>query len=256
MLRIGAISYLNTRPLTYGLQQAATEGRIDLTQANPAELAELLIRGKLDVSLLSVTALERAPDVQVVPGLGIATSGVCRSVLLISRGPVSEIKTLALDSHSHTSNRLAQILCRHRWNCAPRTVIGAETLGESLELADSAVRIGDKALFESVPADCEVHDLSELWMQETGLPFVFAVWVARRGLLDDSLTALLNSSLDAGLAAVDSIAADYRWQGTAYPEIAHEYLTRNIHYRIGAEESKALDLFHQQTLEPTVEQRG
>jgi len=256
MLRIGAISYLNTRPLTFGLQQAAAEGRIELTQTNPAELTELLERGQLDVSLLSVAALERVPDIEVVPGLGIATSGVCRSVLLISRGPVSQIKTLALDGHSHTSNRLAQILCRCRWNCAPRTVAGAETLGKSLELADAAVRIGDKALFESVPAGCEVHDLSELWMQETGLPFVFAVWVTRRGLLDDALTALLNNSLNAGLAAVDDIAADYRWQGKAYPEIAREYLTRHIHYRIGADETRALDLFTQETLEPTAGQRG
>lgn len=256
MLRIGAIEYLNTLPLTCGLRRAADEGLIELTHATPAELADRLHAGLLDVSLLSVAALDRFPDVEIVPGLGIATSGACRSVLLISRRPPRELRTLALDPHSRTSNRLAQWLCRRRWNCAPRTCAGSESLDECLRLADAAVRIGDRALFGDVPDGCEVHDLSALWMSETGLPFVFAVWVARRGLLDEALRRMLEASLDEGLAQIDRIAREYRWNGRAYPEVAHEYLTCQIHYRIGADEAKALDLFQQQTLEPVVEPRG
>ena len=256
MLRIGAISYLNTLPLTFGLRQAAQKGRISLSHAHPAELTRQLQEKALDVALISVGALDRFPDAEIVPGLGIATSGPCRSVLLISRRPMNELESLALDPHSHTSNRLAQLLCRRRWGCAPRAVSGTETLAGSLELADAAIRIGDKALFESIPPDCEVHDLSELWKCETGLPFVFAVWVAQRGVLDAKLQTLLERSLDAGLNAIDRIAESYRWRGRAYPEIAREYLTHGIHYRLGADECEALDLFLQETLEPVAEPRG
>jgi len=242
-IRIGAVSYLNTRPLVFGLEQGIGAARIELCYDVPSALAARMERGELDVGLLPSIELGRIPGLEIVPGLGICTRGPARSVLLVSRRPLAEIRSVALDPQSRTSNALAQVLCADVWSIEPECAVGALEIEEALSTADAAVRIGDKALFEPLPADVEAHDLGSAWTRATGLPFVWAVWAARAGVVDRRLYEDLHDSRREGRRALDAIADDYTWNGRQYPELARAYLQSHILHRFGSPELKGLELF-------------
>ena len=243
MIRIGAVSYLNTRPLVHGLQQGSVADRIELSFATPSELADGMARGALDVALLPVIELARIPDLELVPGLAIGTNGVSRSVLLVSNGPLNEIESLALDPESRTTNVLARVLLSKVSKRHPTTRPGSRSLDDDLGASDAAVRIGDKALFEPLPEGALAEDLGAMWTRETGLPFVFAAWAARADVVDRNLCRELHDSLHEGTEAIDRIAQDYTWNGSSHPEIVREYLTHGIRFRLGTTEIKAMELF-------------
>jgi chorismate dehydratase len=242
-VRIGAVSYLNTRPLVFGVEQGLGAARIELTYEVPAVLAEQLARGALDVALLPIIELARIPDLEIVPGLGIVTRGPSRSVLLVSQRPVDQLRSVALDPESRTSNALVQILCDRVWGVSAEFRVVGSSLRRSLEHCDAAVRIGDKALFEPLPEDCVTEDLGEVWSRETGLPFVYAAWIARRGVVDREIYSILHDSRRQGVRVIDAIAEDYSWNGTRYPELAREYLTEHIQFRLGAAEMQGMTTF-------------
>jgi len=239
-IRVGAVSYLNALPLVQGLDRAPG---IVLSCATPAVLAEEMAAGRLDLALLPIAALAEIPDLEIVPGLAIGTRGPSRSVLLVSRCPAPSIESLALDPESRTSNLLAELLLAEVWGRRVRRVRGSTDLVASLALADAAVRIGDKALFEPVPEGLHVFDLGELWTRETSLPFVFAAWIARPGLVDRALYLVLHNARREGRRALSRIAADYTWRGVPHPEIAQAYLAESIRNRLGADEIRAMELF-------------
>lgn len=243
-VRIGAVSYLNTRPLVHGLQDGPAAGRIDLTFDDPAALARRLRHEELDIALLPTVELARIPELTIVPGLGITCRGATRSVLLVSRAAPSDIRSVSLDPESRTSNALVQVLFDRVWRSAPTFRAGSAKLDEALEGADAAVRIGDKALFEPVPAGYEVHDLGTVWTDATGLPFVFAVWACRPGVLDREIYGALHAARRAGSRALPAIAAAYEWNGRRYPDIALAYLRDNIRFRLGSDELRAIRSFH------------
>jgi predicted solute-binding protein len=242
-VRIGAVSYLNTRPLVYGMQDGPCAQRVRLSYATPAVLADRLAAGELDVALLPVVELARIAGLELVPGLGIVTYGPSRSVLLVSNGPPDAIESIALDPDSRTSNALARVLLAEVWKRRPRILSGGASLAASLGQADAAVRIGDKALFDRLPSGAHVQDLGEVWTNETRLPFVFAAWAARPGVVDRDLYRLMHDSRRAGSRAIDRIAAEFTWNGSHYPDVAREYLTEHIRFRLGSDELRAMELF-------------
>jgi len=249
-VRIGAVSYLNTRPLVWGLQHGLAPGdeRIELSFAPPAELADGMAAGRLDVALMPVIELARLPELEIVPGLGIVTQGPSRSVLLISSRPLDRVRTVALDRESRTSNALVQILFDRVWQQRPVFDTGPPELARALAQADAVVRIGDKALFEPIPEGTEVHDLSEVWTRCTGLPFVYAAWVARPGVVDRELYGLLHRSRREGGRCLDEIARNYSWNGKRYPDVALAYLTENIRFRLGSAEVRGMERFFEAAL--------
>jgi chorismate dehydratase len=243
-IRIGAVSYLNTRPLVWGLQHGRSDPRIELSFDVPARLADRMAAGELEIALLPVVEIARMGEVELVPGLGIVTYGPSRSVLLVARRPIEELSSVALDPDSRTSNALARVLFAEFWKASPAWSLGRPgSLAAALGECDAAVRIGDKALFEPVPAGCQVHDLAEVWTGASGLPFVYAAWVARPGIVDRDLYRLLHASRREGSRAIEQIAQEYRWQGEPRFELAHEYLTKHILFRLGADETRAMELF-------------
>jgi chorismate dehydratase len=242
-IRIGAVSYLNTRPLVYGMERGLGADRIRLSFATPAVLADRLAAGELDVALLPVIELARIPDLELVPGLGIVTHGPSRSVLLVARRPVDAIESIALDPDSRTSNALARVLLAEVWSRRPEIRAGSPDLAEALAAADAAVRIGDKALLEPRPDDAHVYDLGEVWSSRTRLPFIYAAWAARRGVVDRELYRVLHDSRRAGCRAVDRIAAEFTWRGERHPDIARAYLTEHIRFRLGSSEIRAMERF-------------
>jgi len=242
-VRVGAVSYLNTRPLVFGMAQGLGAGRVDLSYDVPSVLADRLAREELDVALLPVIELARIPDLAVVPGLAIGSLGACRSVRLLSRVPLDEIRSIALDPESRTSNVLVRVLCAERWGLSPAFVPGPADGEAALSAHDAAVRTGDKALFEPVPAGVVAHDLGAAWTEWTRLPFVFAVWAARLGVLDADLYRLLHASKRAGDQALSAIAEDYTWHGRQYPDVSLPYLRETMRYRFGGPELEAVKAF-------------
>jgi chorismate dehydratase len=243
MVRVGAVSYLNTRPLVFGIEQGIGASRIELSYDVPSAIARQMASGEIDVGLLPVIELARIPDLEIVPGLGIVTRGPSRSVLLVARKPLDEIETVALDPHSCTSNALVRVLFAEAWGGSPRFVDGPLDFEAALAECDAAVRIGDKALFEPLPEGAEAHDLGTAWTDRTGLPFVFAVWAVRSGVLDRRLYQDLHDSRREGSRMIDPIAADYTWNGRQYPEISRRYLHENIFFRLGSAELRAMETF-------------
>jgi chorismate dehydratase len=242
-IRIGAVSYLNTKPLIHGLEQGLGADRIELSDDVPAVLAERMVRGEIDVALLPVIELARMPDLEIVPGLGITTFGPSRSVLLISRVPIPSIKRVALDGESRTSNVLAQVLFAEVWGGSPEFEMGPLVLEEALKEYDAVIRIGDKALFETPPEGLEIHDLGEVWTRASGLPFVFAAWAARKGIVDREIYRILHESRRRGVKAIDRIAEEFRWNGYHDPALVRGYLMEHIQYRLGAAEVQAMKRF-------------
>lgn len=242
-IRIGAVAYLNAKPLVWGLAQGLGAARIELTHDVPSALAAGLASGALDIGLVPTIELARIPDLTVVPGIGISSRGPAASVLLVTRKPLAEVRSVALDPDSRTSNALVQLLFAELWNSQPAFSVGPSDLARALEDHDAAVRIGDKALFGTIPAGCEAIDLGQAWDTATRLPFVYAVWAARSGVLDREIYGLLHESRRRGTASRARIAADYLWQGASRPEQSLEYLTQRIFYRLGAPEIEGLERF-------------
>lgn len=246
-LRVGAVEYLNTRPLVYGLERGMLDDRIDLSFATPARLADDLVDGRLDIGLIPTVELARIPDAEIAPGLGIVCFGATRSVLLYSRRPPRSVETVGLDPESRSSNALVRVLFRLAWDHAPRFVDGhAEDLADvrsALERHDAVVRIGDKALFETPPAGVEVHDLGTAWTDATGLPFVFAVWAARPGTIDREVYRGLHASRRLGSRHLPEIAEAWTFRGEATPAKSLAYLRENIRFRLGSTEVRAIERF-------------
>ena len=242
-IRAGAVSYLNTRPLVFGIEQGLGADRLEVTYDVPSVLARRMAAGELDLALLPVIELARIPGLVVVPGLAIGSLGNCRSVLLVARKPLADVRSVALDPESSTSNALARVLFADAWGVAPTYVAGPRDLALALQEHDAAVRIGDKALFEPLPSGTIAYDLGGAWTARTTLPFVFAVWAARPGVVDREVYEMLHASRRAGAAVLSAIAADYTWNGRQYPEIALPYLRDAMRYRLGDPEVGAMRRF-------------
>ncbi len=242
-VRIGAVSYLNTRPLVHGLEHGIGSQRIELSYDVPSVLADRLAAGELEVALLPVVELARIPDLEIVPGLGIVVRGAAQSVLLVSNKPLEQIRRVALDPESRTSNALVQVICRDALGLSPEFVPAGLDLAETLRDHDAAVRIGDKALFEPLPEGVHALDLGEAWFETRKLPFVFAVWAARPGVVDRRLYEDLHDSRREGTAQVDRIAGEFTWQGHTHPDVVRRYLQKHILYRLGSAELESLELF-------------
>jgi len=234
--RIGVVDYLNALPLAAGLEG---EPGITVVRDQPARIADALDAGELDVGLVPVAALPGHPDWGMVPDLGIASQGKVASVCLFLRRPLAEVRRVALDPASRTSNVLARLWLTHSLGHAPEFVSGPANLDQRVASADAAVGIGDVALArEHGPYDR--IDLGQAWTEWTGLPFVFAVW-AGPGAADQDLGAVLNARYETNIARLDQLVAD------AVPEEQRSrvlrYLRENICYRVGEAETRGLLAF-------------
>jgi chorismate dehydratase len=233
-VRVGTVPYLNARPLVFGFEQGVAAGRVVLETEVPSRLAARIAEGSLDVALLSSIELARIPGLTVVPGLAIGSAGPVRSVLLLSRVPAARIRTVAPDPASRTSNVLARLVLAELG-------AGARVVEEGD--ADAVVRIGDRALFDAPAAGTEVLDLGAAWTALTRLPFVYAVWAARPGVLDRELYEAFHASKRRGDAVLSAIAEDYTWNGRRDPATALAYFRDNVRYRLGEPEVAGLRLF-------------
>jgi chorismate dehydratase len=238
-LRVGVVDYVNSRPLAWGL---AEDPEIEPVLLPPAGVADELAAGRLDAGLLPSIELARIPNLAVVPGLAIAARHEVRSVLLVSRVPVAEIRSLALDENSRTSAVLARLVLAGRYAIAPRNVTVPPRIDEMLAVAEAAVVIGDPALH--VDRDrWVVLDLAGEWLEMVGLPFVFAVWAARADRPLGGLVERLQRSHREGMSSLPAIVARASRE-TGLPEaVLEDYYRRNLRFDMGPAEQAGLAEF-------------
>jgi chorismate dehydratase len=243
-IRIGAVSYLNAKPLYYGLCDEAPNVRLSMDV--PSRLAEELAAATLDVALIPSIEYLRGADrgYEIIPGFAIAARGAVRSVKLFGRVPWDQVQRLALDAGSRTSQVLAQIWLETRHGVRPAQVeelpLGVPVLEST---ADAVLVIGDRAMMVPHQEFFRVVDLAEAWQGMTGLPFVFALWVARPGVdLGDLPTALARSRA-AGLAHAASLAEIHGPRLGLDRATCYDYLTRTLSYDLGEAEIAGLRQF-------------
>lgn len=238
VVRLGAVGYLNARPLVHGLD-ARTE-LFSLRFDVPSTCAALLHAGDIDLGMIPSIEYQRAPQAyRIVPDLGIVSDGDVASVALFTRVPIEKIRAIGLDTSSRTSSGLTRVLCREAWGIEPVFEPMAPDAAAGVEGCDAALLIGDPALFlDHASAGLMKIDLGAEWTRMTGLPFVWAVWAGRADALTSPHLAALQDARDAGVAASDAIADAYC--GPERAELCRAYLRDNIQYRLGEREAAGL----------------
>jgi chorismate dehydratase len=236
-IKVAAVSYLNTKPLLYGIERGAIINDIDLQLDYPSNLAKDLQAGIIDVALLPVAAIPFIPNAQIITDYGIAANGKVASVAIFSQVPIDEIKTVYLDYQSRTSVRLAQLLFKEHWKKEVVFKPATENYIDYINGTTAGIIIGDRALKQLTNFEY-IYDLSAAWKDYTGLPFVFATWIANKELPVEFIEAF-NAANAEGLQHIDEIVAS-----TPFPYYdLHEYYTQNIHYKIDIEKKKGLNKF-------------
>jgi chorismate dehydratase len=247
-VKLGAVDYLNVRPLVAGLEEdAAFSLRFD----PPSTCAALLHEGAVDLGMIPTIAYQHHAGYRVVPGAAIGSDGPVASVALFTRVPLSRIRRVSADISSNTSVALLRVLCAERFHISPELVPAAPDLAEMTRNADAALLIGDPALFaDHAASGLEKIDLGEHWTDMTGLPFVWAFWAGRDGAIDEAGVARLQRARKEGEADADRIADHYAAQYaerkgvSADPALARRYLRENIRYDLAERELAALDRFY------------
>jgi chorismate dehydratase len=240
-LNIGAVSYLNSRPLVQTLGQLLPQSRITLDF--PSRLADQLACGSLDVALIPSVEYFRRPGYEVVSDACVAARGEVMSVKLYCRVHPGKIRSLALDEGSRTSAALTKVILAEHFGVCPQTEPLSMNCSTADTNADAVLLIGDRAMHSPVESFVRVIDLGQFWFEWTGLPFVFAMWVARQDADTEGIDEYLAEARDMGVRMIPSIAAKEAPRLGLTESVAQRYLTHNLHYHLTSAEKNGLRLF-------------
>ena len=257
IVRLGAVEYLNARPLVHGLTAAGFAVRFDV----PSSCATLLHSGRIDVGLIpSIEYLRGSAKYAIVPGIAIASRGPVASVAIYTTKAMRDVRSLALDTSSRSSIALARVLCARAFHIEPALKAQAPDLARMLQTADAALIIGDNALFldggevavDGGRAPIEKIDLGKVWTETTGLPFVYAFWAGRPDALDEAAVAALQTAKTEGVRHAETIAREYFRDAPERQAAGARYLRDNIKYDLGNDERAGLELFYRYAAEAGV----
>jgi len=236
-IRVGAVQYLNTKPLIYGLEKGLMKEQINLVMDYPANIANKLIEDQIDIGLVPVATIPRLKEHFIVSDYGIACDGEVASVCLFSDVPMEEITNVLLDYQSRTSVRLARILMKEFWKITPQLVDTREDFRGQIRGTTAGIVIGDRAL-EQRKDSAFVFDLGQAWKEMTGLPFVFAAWISNKPIqqhfIDD-----FNAANKYGLDRLEEVVSLHPYQ--TYD--LFKYYKQDIDYKLNEEKIKGLDLY-------------
>lgn len=237
-IKVGIVSYRNTRPLIYGLQQEPVSRQIDLVEAIPSELANMLVEGQIDVGLVPVAILPQLEEYHIIGNHCIATDTEVASVCLFSEVPLNEIETIYLDYQSRSSVALLKILMRESWGINPQLIMAQdESYRNEIKGTTAGLVIGDRAL-EQRRQSTFIYDLASEWRAITGLPFVFAAWVSLKPL-PAGFIATFDAANALGLEHLDEIVAAH-----PYPYYnLKKYYTLHLSYTLDERKRKGMELF-------------
>ena len=253
-IRIGAVNYLNTKPLICDLDLLAPNAELVLDV--PSRLADMLATGELDVALIPVIEYFRAGSYSIVPDVAIATRGPVLSVTLFSRKPWAEVRRVALDAGSRTSAALTQILLRKRYGGHPEIVpLPLESNAEDAD-ADAVLLIGDRAMRACLPGFAHAYDLGQEWYDWTGLPFVYAVWAVRPGVDLAGVDEALIEARRRGLARAGRIAHEEAPRLGLDAGFCRRYLANILHFDLGPREQAGLRHYYALACELGLAPRG
>ncbi|OQP59965.1 hypothetical protein A3860_35575 [Niastella vici] len=236
-IKVGIVNYLNTKPLIYGIQQAAVASRLLLIEDYPANVARMLVEGTIDVGLVPVAVIPHLKEHQIITDYCIGCTGPVASVAIFSEVPIEKIEKVLLDYQSRTSVALAKVLLRKYWKIAPELVDTRSDYRASIKGTTAGVVIGDRAL-EQRKVSPYIYDLGEAWINFTRLPFVFAAWVSNKPLPQDFITDF-NAANKEGLLHIDRAVAE-----NPFPVFdLHAYYTQHISYELTPEKKMGLQQF-------------
>lgn len=269
-LRISIVQYLNTAPLVWGFTNGPLRGKYDLSFTVPSLCAEALRGGEADVAIIPAIEYQRISNLAVLPDLAIASKNRVRSLLIIAKKPIAQVRSIALDRSSRSTQALTRILCAEHWKITPAFFEAPPDANTMLREADAALLIGDPALQLSVAIEdaatigplgelvCKgskggienadrlyIYDIVGQWRKMTGLPAVLAIWAARRDAATPEVIADFAASRKHGLARIAEISKAAAPQLNLPPAVLASYLSWNIDYSLDAENRQGLELYYQ-----------
>jgi chorismate dehydratase len=237
-IRISAVSYTNTKPFLYGIQNTSIINKIDLSLDIPSDCAQKLIDDKVDIGLIPVAATLSLPEWHIVSDYCIGAAGAVNSVFVFSNCDIKDVKTVQLDPQSRSSNNLAKVLLKNFWKVSPELVSGAEDYADSTDPHTAFVQIGDRTFGKREKYQF-VYDLSEEWQKFTGLPFVFAAWIANKPISQefiDEFNASIKYGLDHRQELLKSLPKHENFD-------LEDYLMHKLDFELTEDKKKALYLF-------------
>lgn len=231
-IKISAVSYTNTKPFIYGIKHSSILEKIDLSLDIPADCAKKLIENQVDIGLIPVAAIPFVPNAQIISSYCIGSVGAVNSVFIFSDVPVEEIKTIKLDSQSRTSNNLAKVLLKNHFK------VEVDFITDPSVKTDAIVLIGDRTFGRK--ADFKyAYDMGEEWMNFTGLPFMYAAWVANKPIPEDFLKDF-DIALGEGIQNIPTVINEL---SVIEGIDIEDYLLHKLNFELTEEKLKAKDLF-------------
>lgn len=270
-LRISIVQYLNTAPLVWGFTNGPLAGKYDLSFTVPSQCAEALRSGAADIAIIPAIEYQRIPGLAVLPDLAIASRNQVRSLLIVAKKPIEQVRSIALDRSSRSTQAMTRILAAQHWKIDPEFFEEEPDLRAMLEKTDAALLIGDPALRISIaiekksviapdgraicqaaslgiigPEIFHVYDVVGEWRKLTGLPAVMAFWAARPEIVTPDVLADFQASRKFGISQIAAIAPDAAHE-LELPEPALEtYLRQNIDFSLGEENRRGLEKYFQE----------
>lgn len=233
------MSYLNTKPLVYGFENGRMKDEIELVSDYPSRIAAQLLNDEIDIGLIPVAVIPNLKEQYIISDYGIGASNPVASVCLFSDVPLNEITHVLIDYQSRTSAELLKILLKHHWKISPVLIDTENGYQQAIKGTTAGLIIGDRALRQRRHSKY-IYDLAQEWRAMTGLPFLFAAWVANKKLAPEFIKNF-NEATAEGLQHINEIVA-----ANPFAEYdLHTYYTKNIDYNLDAEKQEALKRFLQ-----------
>ncbi|MEE3232933.1 MAG: menaquinone biosynthesis protein [Candidatus Latescibacterota bacterium] len=244
-LSVGAVSYLNSRPLVKTLSEVAN---FDIDYSVPSVCASELMTGAVDVALIpSIEYARSEKQLYIVPDLAIAANGPALTVRFYYNVDIMKVRRVAIDRSSRTSAALLKIILLEKYGVEPEWIESSPCLEEMLRIADAALMIGDP-VFPYLGISIPYIDLAEEWNKYTGLPFVFAFWAGWPGVINQTDVHKFFSSSEMGQKSICEIAADYAEHNGGDTKLYERYMREYIHYDLGDRELEGLNLFYEKAV--------
>ncbi len=247
-LRIGSVPYLNAKPLVDWFHSPDCDVDAEITYAVPSQLARMLRDDRLDVANVSIFEGLQNPGLTLIPGISISAYGAVKSVRLFSQTPLENIQSVALDTSSLTSTALAKVLLAEAFGLAPRYENHAPNLDAMLAACDAGLIIGDLKLFDLLPGTV-VYDLGQGWRDLTGLPFVYAGWLARDDRITPELATTLHRAKAWGEARLEDLAVLWAARMNLPLDRCRDYLLNVMNYDLTPEQMDGLRLYQRKCCE-------
>ncbi len=236
-IRVAAVSYLNTKPLIYGFEQGMMQDEIDLVTDIPANIADMLIKADVDLALVPVATIPLMREYHIISDYCIGCNGEVASVCLFSDVPLQEIETILMDYQSRSSVELLKILLKEHWKISPKLVAAEKNYEENINGTTAGLVIGDRAFIQRKKSKY-IFDLGVVWKELTGLPFLFAAWIANKKL-DESFIEKFNKANAEGFNHLNEIID----ANTCKEYSLEKYYKENISYNLDYEKRYALELY-------------